>query len=81
MRGKEPFGVYKSNKAPCKNCKQRYLGCNSKCEKYAEFCKMNEERKEALNKERMLSEPSIAVKRRLTRNKEKPVKIIGGKYS
>ena len=22
---------------PCKDCKDRYLGCNSKCEKYIEY--------------------------------------------
>ena len=23
--------------APCKNCKERYLGCHGDCEKYADF--------------------------------------------
>lgn len=25
--------------APCKDCPDRYLGCHSECERYADFCR------------------------------------------
>lgn len=28
---------------PCKGCKDRYLGCHSKCKKYIEFRKKKDE--------------------------------------
>ena len=33
------------NNAPCKDCKDRYLGCHDKCDRYKEF----KSRKTALN--------------------------------
>ena len=39
------------NTAPCKDCKDRHLGCHGECEKYKEFKeyrnKINEKRQEA----------------------------------
>lgn len=32
-------------KAPCKDCKERRLGCHSECEKYDHFLAENEEYK------------------------------------
>ena len=28
--------------APCKGCQERQIGCHAKCEKYAEYIKVNE---------------------------------------
>lgn len=39
-----------ANDMPCKDCKERYLGCHSKCEKYQNAKKRNDELRE---KERM----------------------------
>lgn len=39
-------------KAPCKNCKNRVLGCHSTCEKYKEFYELNEQRKAEQDKAR-----------------------------
>ena len=38
---------------PCKDCKDRYLGCHGKCEKYLTLKKLNDEQR---RKERMLKD-------------------------
>ena len=40
-------------KVPCKDCKDRQIGCHSKCEKYLEFKKQNDEikRKQRIEKQ------------------------------
>lgn len=38
--------------APCKDCKDRRVGCHAECEKYARFYAENEARKEAYRKDR-----------------------------
>lgn len=35
-----------SNKAPCKGCAERYVGCHSNCEGYKDFVVKNNELKE-----------------------------------
>ncbi len=37
-------------KAPCKDCKERYLNCHDKCEKYKAYRLELEKAKEAYNK-------------------------------
>lgn len=36
--------------APCLNCQDRSVTCHSKCEKYKEFCKRNEEIRQKIAK-------------------------------
>lgn len=33
---------------PCKDCPGRHTGCNSSCDRYAEFCRENKEQKDAI---------------------------------
>lgn len=40
------------NKVPCRNCKDRVLGCHSTCERYKEFAEINEQRKEEIRKDK-----------------------------
>lgn len=39
-------------KIPCKNCKDRSLGCHSTCKEYKDFYELNEQRKAEKDKER-----------------------------
>lgn len=41
--------------APCKDCKERELNCHSTCERYLEFQKVNNDRKEAIKADKMAS--------------------------
>lgn len=36
--------------APCKDCKDKRVGCHSTCPKYIEYTKLNEQRKQAYQK-------------------------------
>ena len=40
------------NKAPCRDCKDREIGCHSTCERYKEFTEVNERRKEEIRKDK-----------------------------
>ena len=40
------------NKAPCKDCPDRKVGCHSTCEKYLEFRKERDELNETIQKQR-----------------------------
>ena len=33
---------------PCKDCPDRHIGCHSTCDRYAEFCRENQEQKDAI---------------------------------
>ena len=33
---------------PCKDCPGRHTGCHSSCDRYAEFCRENQEQKDAI---------------------------------
>lgn len=39
-------------KVPCKNCKDRFVGCHSSCEKYKAFKEENEKFKAQVRRER-----------------------------
>ncbi|MBO5389411.1 MAG: hypothetical protein J6A59_15010 [Lachnospiraceae bacterium] len=41
-----------ADKAPCKGCTDRYLGCHDKCDKYREFKQYNEELKNKIRQEK-----------------------------
>lgn len=41
-------------RAPCKDCKDRELGCHSKCEAYIEWAKEHEEAREKDRSERVI---------------------------
>lgn len=41
------------NKAPCKDCADRELGCHSTCERYLEFLKYQKERKAIIAENRI----------------------------
>ena len=45
--------------SPCKDCEERHVGCHSKCEKYAEFRKEVNEKREALREQQKLEEFSV----------------------
>lgn len=36
--------------APCKDCKDRNVGCHSTCQKYIEFQRINEQEREAIRR-------------------------------
>jgi hypothetical protein len=36
---------YRELDVPCFECKGRYVGCHGKCDRYASFVKLNEERR------------------------------------
>lgn len=46
----------------CKDCKERYLGCHDKCEKYQKQSKEYKERKEKAAKEMGFNGPSKKAK-------------------
>lgn len=33
---------------PCKDCPDRHIGCHSTCDRYTEFCRENQEQKDAI---------------------------------
>ena len=33
---------------PCKDCLDRHIGCHSTCDRYPEFCRENQEQKDAI---------------------------------
>ena len=33
---------------PCKDCLDRHIGCHAACDRYAEFCRENQEQKDAI---------------------------------
>ena len=41
--------------APCKDCKNRFLGCHSKCDKYKDYKKRSEELNDMKNKSENIS--------------------------
>ena len=41
--------------APCKDCKDRFLGCHSKCDKYKDYKKKSEELNDMKNKSENIS--------------------------
>ena len=41
--------------APCKDCKDRFLGCHSKCDKYKDYKKRSEELNDMKNKSENIS--------------------------
>lgn len=43
-------------KSPCMHCIERFLGCHSICEQYAEYCRYREELN---NKRRIEAEESL----------------------
>lgn len=50
--------------APCKNCKDRYVGCHSKCEKYKEYaaeCEVIREKRRKESDERMFFGETLKV--------------------
>ena len=54
--------------APCKNCKERYLGCHGDCEKYADFKNAQREMKIALKKSMEYDSYKVKSKERFGRN-------------
>lgn len=40
---------------PCKDCKDRYLGCHDRCEKYQQFKKRNDEIREKERREKLIN--------------------------
>jgi hypothetical protein len=50
MDGSQITYGYKRTNAPCKDCKDRYIGCHGKCERYAEFKEEGERIKEKVLK-------------------------------
>lgn len=42
----------KLNKAPCKDCTKRTIGCHSSCKEYQEWAKQKKEISEQLKKEK-----------------------------
>ena len=60
--------------APCMNCKNKYIGCHSNCEDYAEF-KDNVEELKAKRRKRvyldaMINDHEKDIRRKLKRNKK-----------
>lgn len=47
--------------APCKDCEDRELGCHSKCEKYIEYKKCSDLKKEEIIKESRIKSFKIDV--------------------
>lgn len=41
--------------APCKGCKDRSMGCHSTCEKYLEYDKLNDERRNEMREKAMIN--------------------------
>lgn len=52
---------------PCRDCKERVLGCHSICLRYAEWSRKNEEERERLYKQKYL--------KTIGRNNRRPVRI------
>lgn len=40
---------------PCKDCKDRYIGCHDRCEKYQQFKKRNDELREKERREKLIN--------------------------
>lgn len=49
--------------APCKDCAERQIGCHSSCEKYQNFCRENEARREAERQAKILDYDEAFIKR------------------
>ena len=46
--------------SPCKDCKERVLGCHSICEKYLKFKKDTQEEKEKIIASKIIDQQQIA---------------------
>lgn len=44
-----------SSSIPCRNCKDRKVGCHSTCERYKEFTEINEKRKEEIRQDKEIN--------------------------
>lgn len=63
--------------SPCKDCKDRTLGCHSKCEKYIAFDKENQKRRAERLERRNAADPSPNKK---ARSRHYEVQKMRGNY-
>ena len=58
--------------APCRECKDRDIGCHGYCEKYLDFCEKNEKhRQERYKLNRQRYEAGAYISASIKRNKKK----------
>ena len=68
--------VVTNKKAPCKECKERYLGCHDKCSHYKEYKKDLDDKKRIITEAKNKNKELFALKRdsitkSIRRNKSK----------
>ena len=67
---------YKELEVPCYQCKERYVGCHGKCERYAAFNVKNIERREKIFQDKETSEALIENVRKWARRSGKYLRNV-----